>query len=687
MSNVPSSSRALVDTFVADPEARSIETIQRHLAQLRYPTAAVCLLARARCNESVPIDLVCEVIARADTLSLAFTLFLIADGDRVAAIVDMIETDAFPHDAIGMMLTAGFVLAADKLDGSHNSRPRLAAGVRVFASACLDLPPSTVRTHIITAFQLVATQLEDSILAAMLPSEPSGPLPVDIVSVQQLMRLSRVQILGLPAPSGDSWLPAVQKVEDTITCAPVLGRNAPCWCQSGKKFKRCHGADERPTRSVEPRSHRTLTVPEVQSWPLADLATMRFHQLGDEQLAAAIDRLVKHRAWEIAERALDELTSREHLAREARDRVRYLLFARALHCRRWDLVANHVKRFISPRFSRMKTTVAMLSPVIERAPDAIDHLLRFVERVVHDPEGTADGGLTLVLHAMPALGILLFRAGIASGAVEAERDDFIAIDQARVRLGLLPGDPAEAMFDQWQAAKAKARDDQAHARAMSEVKVENDALRAQLSDVNRQNRDLIRRIDDLERRLRERPVESAPAEAIPDPAELRALRARIDQLQEIVRDKNLELAELRRDSRSGSTERNGERDAVEKDSPGRDALDSGVTDDRDDRWEIDSEQALERRIRVPIWRPAPTADIESLPAHVAREALRTIAELAAGDSAAWRTVKRPKGMTTLVRMARIGIHHRLLFYVNDSSLEITELISRESLNVTLKRYT
>jgi len=24
--------------------------------------------------------------------------------------------------------------------------------------------------------------------------------------------------------------------------APKLGRNDPCWCGSGKKFKKCHGA-------------------------------------------------------------------------------------------------------------------------------------------------------------------------------------------------------------------------------------------------------------------------------------------------------------------------------------------------------------------------------------------------------------------------------------------------------------
>jgi uncharacterized protein YecA (UPF0149 family) len=27
-----------------------------------------------------------------------------------------------------------------------------------------------------------------------------------------------------------------------VNKAPKLGRNDPCWCGSGKKFKKCHGA-------------------------------------------------------------------------------------------------------------------------------------------------------------------------------------------------------------------------------------------------------------------------------------------------------------------------------------------------------------------------------------------------------------------------------------------------------------
>ena len=38
--------------------------------------------------------------------------------------------------------------------------------------------------------------------------------------------------LGLPAPVEQ------RKLDET----EQIGRNDPCWCGSGKKFKKCHGA-------------------------------------------------------------------------------------------------------------------------------------------------------------------------------------------------------------------------------------------------------------------------------------------------------------------------------------------------------------------------------------------------------------------------------------------------------------
>ena len=688
--NAPDSYRARLDAFMHDPQGRSIEQIQQALARLEYPLAELLLYTRARCNESVPIDLVCEVITRANMLTIPFLLFLLADGDRVAAVVHMIETDAFPSDAIGLIFTAAFVVAADQLDASHRSRPRLAAGVRVLARALIDLPPSAIRTHVVAAFQLVATQLDDTVLAEMMPRRDSGALPPELAIAQRRMTLSREQLVALPTLYDDSWAPIARQLEDIATFAPMLSRSALCWCQSGKKYKRCHGGDERPTgprESFEARNHRTFTVFDVQTFPLNELARVRFHQLGDEPLANAFERLVKYRAWDLAERALDALASREHLGRDVVDHIRRHLVSRATQCCRWDLVAKHVKKLRSPRFAWMKENVDLLIPVVERAPNAIDQLLRFAERVVHTPKGAADECVALLLHGMPALGILLLRAEIAVGTVEGHGGEFLALDQARVRMGLAPGDPAEAMFDQWQAAVVKARDAEAQERKLADLQAEKDTLRSQAVETHRQNRDLARRIDDLERQLREQAAEQAAQVSVQvdaDPAELRAFRDKVEQLQALVRDKNLELAKLRRDQRaSGAAERATEGDAGDRATLESDAMESSLDEER---WEVENEQVQERRARVPVWRPALIADIESIPAHVVREAMRTVGDLAIGDAAAWRAVKQARGMTTPVRMVRIGIHHRLLFGTSDRTLDVMELVSRESLNVALKRY-
>jgi preprotein translocase subunit SecA len=42
---------------------------------------------------------------------------------------------------------------------------------------------------------------------------------------------------------GEEALPAMPIVEQRhVDPARDIGRNDPCWCGSGKKFKRCHGA-------------------------------------------------------------------------------------------------------------------------------------------------------------------------------------------------------------------------------------------------------------------------------------------------------------------------------------------------------------------------------------------------------------------------------------------------------------
>ena len=60
---------------------------------------------------------------------------------------------------------------------------------------------------------------------------------------------SRMQFQHDPAPGLESEQLSEEGAEVAVATAPVrndqkLGRNEPCWCGSGKKFKHCHGQIE-----------------------------------------------------------------------------------------------------------------------------------------------------------------------------------------------------------------------------------------------------------------------------------------------------------------------------------------------------------------------------------------------------------------------------------------------------------
>jgi preprotein translocase subunit SecA len=42
--------------------------------------------------------------------------------------------------------------------------------------------------------------------------------------------------------NGESEIPAPRAVPQTVRVGPKVGRNDPCPCGSGKKYKNCHGA-------------------------------------------------------------------------------------------------------------------------------------------------------------------------------------------------------------------------------------------------------------------------------------------------------------------------------------------------------------------------------------------------------------------------------------------------------------
>jgi hypothetical protein len=194
------------------------------------------------------------------------------------------------------------------------------------------------------------------------------------------------------------------------------------------------------------------------------------------------------------------------------------------------------------------------------------------------------------------------------------------------------------------------------------------------------------RIDQLERSLSAVRAQLADATTRPAAELMRApetgggLEGRVRELEGLIREGNAERRELRkqleaRDAHALHHER--------EDSP---RARRATVDEPDEGF--DDSDALEpgaRDVTLPRFERRFVDAVGEVPGQVAAETMRTIGTLSAGDGFAWRGVKRAKDMARQVLMARVGIHHRLIFRVEGDELTVLDLITREQLDTTLKR--
>ncbi|SRR5579883_2960075 len=96
------------------------------------------------------------------------------------------------------------------------------------------------------AFKLYP-MVQDPRTGQMVPAQPAGRRMMPNQPAQK----SRMMASKANAPSGfqgngseDGELPAPRPVPQTVRVGPKVGRNDPCPCGSGKKYKNCHGANQ-----------------------------------------------------------------------------------------------------------------------------------------------------------------------------------------------------------------------------------------------------------------------------------------------------------------------------------------------------------------------------------------------------------------------------------------------------------
>jgi hypothetical protein len=444
---------------------------------------------------------------------------------------------------------------------------------------------------------------------------------------------------------------------------PKAGRNEPCPCGSGKKYKKCHGAGDDDPRPV---TRSSMTAEQIRATPFDRLGFIDPEVLADGALTSLVRRYLDARIWPRAEALLEVLVRRSTIEPERATDYRCALIATAVGCRRYEVAHRQVVKLDRPPRDELDPLAVASLAVRARSADAGERLLAAADSAVRGGVGRARVLAHLLLDTAPAIGILIARGALEDGGDDSDERLLDVIEEARARLGLPHGDPAANVH-----AAFRARDEATQARG------EADGLRTALRDESRRARDLELRVRELESQVAAQRARIEASDARPaEPVDVRELRAKIEVLQATLRERNEERVALRRQLEDAGADR----DVTSASRPSAEPPD--VDGEPEDGPPI---EGITRRVVAPTWTRKGRDALIAVPAHVARDALRTVADLAAADTAAWSAVKRPKAIGEPLLMARIGIHYRLLFRVDDGNLEVVDLVSRSNLDVTLKR--
>jgi hypothetical protein len=687
--------RASLARLIADAPARDPSCIRAAIERADYDDAAIRALARAKLGDELPPELVADVLVGVERMDVFLALARHGSGDMLPALLALLQHGRFAADTTGIHQTSYAAFALWQLQRPEVVGPVLVPRLRGLVRHLRMF----VRAAGLVGW--LAARLGDPHLTALYTAyyeehhgdggdgrlaETVGRFALDLwnASIDEIIAL-------LPERAPEPPIPGVP-----VRAAPKVGRNEPCPCGSGKKFKRCC-ADRLAAASASagpPRAERLRALePRLEHDQLdhlsrADLARLDLTRLRDRTVIEVMRRQAQLHDWRRACLAVDELARRHGQAAAVASLEEVI--QDALQARHHDAARELLLRLDeAARDATFRLELALAA----HEPDALARLEATARVAVAGTGGATEADVAYAtLSTLPALGILLARGALR---VSHELDAPVlleAIERARDELLLPPGDPAQELFAALGGVQEQRREvaqteaERARlAQAAASLRAELDQAASRLAALQRQVADHERELERAERTSAEASPRAVRTDA--QEQERRVLRSKIEQLQALIRERNEERSELRRqlsEATESKTESKAESKTDAQGAPEPPPRGREASEADDDGVEDLPAGGTSRAVLIPRFGAAAAAALETVPRHVAAVALRTLGALAAGDPAAWRGVKQAKDMPHQLLMARIGIHHRLLFRA-DGALDVLDLVTRESLLTTLKR--
>jgi hypothetical protein len=646
-----------------------------------YDDAAIRTLAACKLGVSVPAELIADVLVGVDRIEVFLPL---ARQTTVEMLLELLRRKRFADEPSGVAQTSYAAFALWQLQASEVVRRALVPRLRGLARRA-ELPA------LASGFvAYLMTELDDAQLRSIYEKQQGAISDQRVKTFGQIMR----EFWSVPIDGIVSLLPQ-QVVEPQPADVPARaatkpGRNEPCPCGSGKKFKKCHGeiapafAEPRVPRAARLRAiEAQLDHKQIGQLSRADLAELDLRRLRANSLIELIRRQGRLRDWPRAMLAREEYVRRFGNGFAAEELLKQII-SQAFVAGHVDVAEQLMARLDDPTSDPfLALELAMATTDADGPLALLENAARAVVRQRGDM--TARELADVVVRWSPSLGIFVARGALATNSLYDGNDLLEWIEGARDDLELAPGDPAQDVFDAMGGQRkakadvklAEAERDRLNQTAL-DLQARLDGVTGRLHAMEQQSAERERELDRALRTAAESHQRATQTQTDTSQLELRALRQKIDDLQAGIRERNEERAELRRELAQ----------LIEADrhaQPRQPDVTRGSESDADDDDVDDLPEGTVHPVRLLRFRPAAEAAFGTVPRDIAANAMRTIGALAAGDAAAWRKVKQAKDMPRQVLIARVGIHYRLLLRTDEGPLEVLDLLTRQNEDVALRR--
>ncbi|HEY0548374.1 MAG TPA: SEC-C metal-binding domain-containing protein [Verrucomicrobiae bacterium] len=468
-----------------------------------------------------------------------------------------------------------------------------------------------------------------------------------------------------------------------------IGRNEPCPCGSGKKYKRCcfeqdqqrlHESSHvagKTKRELDAAPEPYLTLEDIKGTHTYTIAKWDPLKIKPELRIEYLKHLAGYKLWD----RVVEVYTILGFTPEIEEAWKMALDYAAASDRR-DVIEKLValRRQAQPQGE----FEIGLQPRLILAGDNATEKLRLLNEAAlailksEDPKAMEEFASYMLGEQTRPLGVFIVRSMIPIVPREKASDMFDYLMRARDALQLPPDDPFSDIIDKRLLKPAAGhesdgKDDGALRKAERNLERKGEEVRHLKESVARMQRELTLR---EKKAARETPSTQPTPITAEESRVLGGLRQKLDEMKETLKERHDERNELRRELQDTQTELEKLRQQQAQPEPASE-------EDNEDSFLLPGEHTSNHTVRLVEFPKKFDEVLSRLPLHVARAAMTALGRLAAGEPAAFVGAVRLKACPDITRQ-RIGGDYRLLFRLQPSRLEVVTLINRRDLERTIK---